>query len=259
MTDAQRVRAILENRSAVLRHLVDAPATKPEIVSALHTSRSTVDRAIRDLVEIDCVTETNGAYESTPAGRLALAEHDQYRSRIDSIRRSAALLNRLPTRAEIDPVLLDGASVTLSEPHAPDQALVPSIELFEQATTLKGLAPVVLAAYPDLIAERLARTDLTVEIIAEKRVISTLPDFADSRGERLLDQESLTLYEADDSLPYALWLMDTPSRTHAGITAYDSGGVAGVLINDSAAAVDWAHAQYRQYRERAHRVSPSDV
>lgn len=259
MTDPQRVRAVLDNRHAVLEHLVDSPARKPEIVSALDISRSTVDRAIRDLMEIECVRGSNGTYHSTLVGRLALFEYDRYRTRITSLQQATGFLNGLPNDADLDPVVLDDASITLAEPHAPDHALEQSIDLFREATSLKGLAPVVLAAYPDLIADRLARSALTVEIVAEDEVIATLPELQSSQAESLLDQDELTLYSAETSLPFALWLMDTPTGTHAGITAYNAGGVTGVLITDSDPAIEWASNQYRQYRDQAQQIPLSNV
>ena len=63
------------------------------------------------------------------------------------------------------------------------------------------------------------------------------------------------MYATDEQLPYALWVMETPDGTCAGITAYEDGGVRGVLMNDSEAAVTWAQGQYDAYRERARPVS----
>lgn len=258
MPAAEQVRNILENRSAVLRYLDESPATKPEIVDALQIPRSTLDRAIDELSEIGCVISENSAYRSTTAGHLALSEYDRYQSSTQSIQQSTTFLNFLPEDSDIDPALIDGASITLSEPHAPEQALIPSTELFREATMMKGLAPVVLSSYPELIGEQLATGDLSVEIIAAEKVISTLPKLVNSQAESILEAESLTVFETEVDLPYALWLMETPTGVHTGITAYDSTGVAGVLINNSEAAIQWAQSQYQRYREKAHLVSAID-
>ena len=61
---------------------------------------------------------------------------------------------------------------------------------------------------------------------------------------RLVEREAVTLYEAESALPYALWLTGTAGGEYAGITAYDSGGAAGVLINETDAAVSGARTQY---------------
>ncbi|MDL0122860.1 helix-turn-helix transcriptional regulator [Halobacterium salinarum] len=260
MTESDaRFREVLERRYEILQQLIDSPVTKPELVEKLETSRSTIDRGINDLVAVDCVTAQNGEYRATTAGHLALREHSRYRETSQAVQETTDLLNHLPAETGLDVDLLDGATVSMAEDHAPDQALLPTIDIFDRATRLRGLAPVVLNFYPNLLSNRLGESELTVEIVAETAVLSTLPDIPSLSGASLSELDGLTLYETGDGLPYALWLMDTPEGSYAGITAYESGGVAGVLINDTDAAVQWAQEQYEQYRENAQLVSVSEL
>lgn len=254
-THAQ-LRHVVEQRYPVLEYLADTPARKPELVDALDSSRSTVDRAVADLLDAQCVRSEGSEYAITPAGRLALRRHERYRQHTDAIQSTAEFVNRLPTDAPLDTAMLDDASVTIPDDHAPELALAPSVDIFERATRLRGLAPVVLGFYPTLIADRLAESELTVEIVAEPAVLDALPGLPEAGDASLAESEGLSLYESQASLPYALWLMDTPDATYTGLTAYDAGGVAGLLINDTGAAVEWARTQYESYRERA---SPTAV
>lgn len=251
----EQFRRTLARRSSVLSQLATAPARKPELVDALDSSRSTVDRAIDELGAIGCIRKEDGAYVVTTTGRLALRRHDEYRRETDAIAATTAFVNHLPDDAPLSTDLLDGASVTMSSDHAPDHALSPSYDLFTRATRMRGLAPVVLSFYPNVVAERLAVSDLTVEIVASTDVIHALPSLPDLGETSLAEADGLSLYEAGEALPYALWLMDAPESTHAGITAYDAGGVAGVLINDSPAAVEWAEMQYERYRAASDEVA----
>lgn len=253
-----RFRTVLENRYELLGYLAETAATKPEMVAALDTSRSTVDRAVDDLTEIGCVERENSRYAATATGRVALREHRRYRSTARSIREAAAFVNCLPPDAPLDPCLLDGATATASDARAPDEALQPSVDLFRRAESLRGLAPVVLGFYPSLIEERLETGDLDVEIVAESSVVAALSDLPNADGAALLASPSLAMYETDADLPYALWLMETPEETYAGITAHCDGGVAGVLVNDAADAVEWAEREYRRYLDDARRVSSLD-
>lgn len=255
----ERFRVVLENRYGILQHLAVSPATKPELVEDLDTSRSTVDRAIEDLTDIDCLTTEDRRYTVTMVGALALQEQTRYRSTTQAIRSTGDLLSHLPPDSDLDTRMLEGADVTMAENHAPDQALTPSIDLFERATRMRGLAPVVLRFYPNLITNQLADSALTLEIVAESDVVATLPDLPMMGENSFSDIEGVTLYETDATLPYALWLMKTPSEMYAGIAVYDSGGVAGVLINNTDAAVQWAETQYEQYREDAQSVSVSEI
>lgn len=249
------LRSVLEKREPVLAYLVDSAATKPELVEELSVSRSTVDRAVRDLIDAGCVSRENGTYTATTTGNLALAEYRQYKERTGAISRANELLNCLSEDAEIDPAILQGASVTVSEPHAPDRALAHSAEILAETTQLKGLAPVVLKSFLFTLDEELSRDEFTAEIVADPDVRSTLSDFPGAPTESILNDDSFILYEAQTSLPYALWIMETPTTTHTGITVYESGGVVGLITNTDDDAVQWARDQYRTYREEATPVS----
>lgn len=253
----ERFRSILENRHDVLGVLVEEPATKPALVEILDVSRSTVNRAIRDLQSVECITRTDDGYVATMTGRISLAEYDEYCDRTRSIQAAQPFLHVLPVDAPMDTAMLRGASVSMPNDHAPEEALKPTIDLLEQATEMRGLAPVVLSFYPDLLEQQVREQDVTMEIVAEEAVLAMLPNMMSTRVEPFMNHENVTLYESSDSLPYALWFMETPEGTTVGITAYVSGGVAGVLVNDSEAAVRWAAALYEQYREDARPVSPS--
>ncbi|MEE6211347.1 winged helix-turn-helix domain-containing protein [Salarchaeum sp. III] len=257
-SDAE-MRRLLERRSPVLATLQTAPARKPELVAELESSRSTVDRAITELTEAGLVEKDGSEYTMTTAGRLALREYREYERATDAVSLTTAFVNHLPRDAPVSTSLLEGASVTMGADHAPDQALKPSNELFQRATRMRGLAPVVLSFYPSLLAERLGEGDLTVEIVAEPDVLEALPSLPEFGTEPLSEVDGLELYESDQELPYALWIMDTPESSYAGITAYDGGGVVGVLINEVEEAVQWAEDQYAQYREGADEISTAEL
>ena len=258
-TGGARFRSSLENRSDVLRLLVAGPTTKSGLVEATGTSRSTIDRAVRELEHAACIARQNGEYVATMTGRLALEEYDRYVTRTDSIRDARAFLDVLPDDAPLDSAMLHGASITLPDQHAPEEALQPSIDVLDDATSLRGTAPVVLSFYPDLFERRVRENDLSVEIVAEDEVLAVLPTMMSDRVEPFIHHERVSLFRATDALPYALWLMETPDGTHAGITAYDAGGVAGLLINDTPPAVEWAEHQYEQYRANAAHVPSSSM
>lgn len=257
--DGLSLRGVLDKRSDVLRYVRETSARKPELVDELSISRSTVDRAIRDLIEVGCVTEAEGRYTATKTGRLALTEYEDYVSTTGAIQQSAQLLNHLSESANVEPLLLEEASVTLAKPHAPDHALIPTNQLVENATMMKGLAPVVHRSYLTTLSEQFERESFEAEIVAETDVISAMSEFSKTVVNLFGRHESLSLYRTEEKLPYALWLMETPTGTHAGITVYDSGGVAGTIVSGSADAVAWARETYQGYREQAQRVPDSEI
>lgn len=149
-----RLRTVLANRHDVLCLLVAEPATKPELVDALDAARSTIDRAVRDLTDVDCVEPVDGRYRASTAGRIALSEHDEYRSGSEAVHDATAFVNALPVDSPPGVEMLRGCEITLAEPHAPEIALGHSIEVLDRATSMKGLAPVLLSRFPPIIVER---------------------------------------------------------------------------------------------------------
>jgi len=255
--DGTDLRSVLTKRESILEYLADSSARKPELVNELSISRSTVDRAISELIDVDCIVADGSTYSVTKTGHLALAERTDYVASTDAISQASGLLKHLSATAEINPVFLKEASVTQAEPHAPDRAAAASASLLTEATKMKGLAPTVLKSDIFTVNDELERDDLTVEIVAEQCVINSLRSFPGSPTESLLSRESLSLYESEVNLPYALWIMETAEGVSAGITVHDTGGsVAGMIMTESEAAVQWANRQYQYYKKNA---SPTTV
>ncbi|GAA0518671.1 Predicted transcriptional regulator, contains HTH domain [Halorubrum aquaticum] len=250
-SDGGALRDVLHKRAEVFRTLEGSPASKPELVERLSSSRSTVDRAIDDLAEMDCVESRNGTYSLSATGRLALAEHDRYEAATRTIEASSSLLNGLPEGTTLPSVFLEDATVTVADPHAPSGASTGSSRLLERATAMRGLAPTVLKSDVFIIDRELDREALDVSVVAESAVVEALAELSDTPVATLLARDSFDLYRSERPLPYALWVMETPDGDHAGITFRGTGDVTGMLTNDSPDAVEWANAELESYRERA--------
>lgn len=54
-TDGEQLRDVLSKRHLIVEALSECPRTNPELVDDLEDSRSTVNRAITDLLDVGCV------------------------------------------------------------------------------------------------------------------------------------------------------------------------------------------------------------
>lgn len=246
-SDAE-LRKILSKRHLVLRPLVDRPLTKPALVDDLSVSRSTVDRAIDELVSADFVEPTGDAsrYRATPSGSVALEYFDRYVDATDQVRTSRAVLNALPVEATLDPVFLEGADL-VSSTRTPDLALYPAIDLLPEATRMRGTAPVVFGEYFDIIGDRLLSGDFEMDLVLESELLESIRAAYDGAMESLSGFDSVTIRVTDAPLHYAIWIIDREAdSTVAGVTVYDEGGIAGSLVNDEERATDWALGRYRE-------------
>lgn len=257
MADLQgnELRKTLSKRFAVLESLIETPQTKPELMTATETSRSTIDRSIADLKEVRCIKEVEGKYQPTQMGRISHAEQTRYIEGTDDIARAGTVLNHIRDSARIDMQFLRDVDVYTSNPHIPEFSLQPSIEKLDDAVRLIGLAPVVLSTYTDLIENRIRQNKLDVEIVIPQAMLRPLLSFSQSIS-KAVEQGDVVLYISNEELPYALWVMESKAKTVAGITIHENGGVQGLLMNDSPWAVAWARDEYASYRDSATEYQP---
>ncbi|WP_128478838.1 helix-turn-helix transcriptional regulator [Halorussus pelagicus] len=245
-----RLRNVLHKRHDVLEVLASRSCTKPELIDLVEKSRSTIDRSVDDLKAVDCIECRDGKYHPTTKGRLALAEHTEYTSITGSLDDAGEILNHLPSDCGISSRFLNGVTIHRGNPHVPGAALDKRNELLHSSERMVGLAPTALCSYPETLVDVVRNHSITVEIVIEDAVFHSLSDVRGDQMEALVDHEQIQFHVVEDSLPYALWIMERPEETYVGITVYENGGVQGVLMNDADEAVSWGKSVYQQYRER---------
>lgn len=253
-SEGTELRSILHKRHNILAALVSDPRTKPELVDALDSSRSTIDRAIRDLEDEGCIERQNSVYQPTQVGYVAFTEFNRYEKTTDGIGRASDVLNAASPEARIDPAFLSGVTVQMADPHAPESALEDSIEVLKTADRLVGLAPVVLSLYTETLTALISEYNLNAELVLYEDTLDSLLRYYQDQISNFMDH--IDFYVTDQDLPYALWIMDHEEHPQAGITIHENGGVRGVLMNDSAEALQWAHDRYAQYLETAEPIAP---
>jgi hypothetical protein len=117
-TDA--VEQTIRTRRAFLAALRGGPQRKRDLVDALETSRSTVDRAVSDLAAAGLVTETHDGVKITLAGRMAVEIDGTYQRRIDELADGITALGELDGDLRIDDGFLADARIEAASPHVPD-------------------------------------------------------------------------------------------------------------------------------------------
>jgi len=251
--DGERVRDVLRKRSDVLAALSTERHDKPALCDAVGVSRSTVDRAIAELVETGLVREADGQYEATHAGQLGLDTYCGYRDVTDTLGAAEPLLDALPDDAPVGLDLLDGGTVTVTDPSLPEAALTEVLDRLPAAETLRGFAPVVKTNYVSMLQDAVVEEGLSVEIVVKADTLDSIQTIAAARPgvAEFFEADAVDVFTTDEALPYALWLLDGPGLEHAGITVHDGGAVVGVLSNDDPDVVATYRDQYESVRERA--------
>ncbi|MFC4407573.1 tetratricopeptide repeat protein [Haloarchaeobius iranensis] len=243
---------VIARRVEFLERLQTGPAHKPDLVESLDHSRSTVDRAVKELDEAGLVTRETEGYVTTQAGRLAA---ERYRS---------FLLDQQQILAARD----------VLEAIPPDRPV--PLELVTRATEASTDGPYRLFEH---LAARLRDAD---------RYRAVVPHFADSRHLRLCharavrDGTPVTVHTSADELsrlreefpymvaeladssafsartgdvpPVGLVLTDAP-ETAVTLVAYGGDDVAGFLHTDDEDAVAWAEQRYESIAADTHEAT----
>jgi predicted transcriptional regulator len=249
-------RETVSKRFDVLDALAEEPRSKQDLTDCLEQSRSTIDRAIRELETATCVRPVEPGrpeYQLTQIGRLGFEYEQGYRDRMSQVESNAALLNSIPEDAPLDPAFVAGAETHFS-PRTPDVAFKPGAELVSEADRMLGTATVAREQYFEILGGQLAERDFELELVMPTDLLGAIQENYQQELAQLTDASGVAIYETQARVPYALWITESESTATAGITLHQNGGVKGSLINTSDAAVRWARDQYEAYREQSTRI-----
>jgi predicted transcriptional regulator len=278
----QGLRQLLE---AVFKRIefLGALAQKRELVDLLNVSRSTVNRAIQDLEAFGLVTYENAAYRLTVPGRLLHEQYAQYEASVRMIAAATDLLQLLPASAPISVDFLRGADVFVAEdpaPHVPASVLT---DVIRDADRLRGISRTHAAPSVDDALQGVVAAGGTIEIVFREGVYEHVRSTYDWVADRVAAGDYRP-YVIDD-LPYGLAIADhadehsspsshsttshentdehsspnshsttsreTADETYTCLIVYDNTTIAGVLVNDTDAAVSWATDIFESYRRQA--------
>ena len=240
----------LATRYEILEELLAKAQTKPELVSVLSVSRSTVDRGISDLLEMGCVEREGSTYSATESGRLAFREYEAYTRNLETITEATPILNTLDPET-IDLQFLRGATIDLPDPRAPWKAFETSMQLVHAANSLTGTAPAVFQRFFEDLMASVRNDGLACELTIDTTLFESFDEteLKQLRAIVQADGGSLLVTDLEDS--YAIWIADTGENGHAGLTVYGDSGVVGIIHNDDPDAVAWVKDRYRERKETA--------
>lgn len=246
---AQDIDEIVSKRREFLAALAEGPATKPELVARLETSRSTVDRAIDDLERHDFVRRPDDRYELTLAGAQAYQCHETYLDQLADIADASDVMASLSPDVPFSTTLLENAEITVATPHDPHQPLERGRKIISEATRLRQIIPAIFPLCIDTVNER-AGYEMELDLVVPS-------DVTDSLLERYCEDISwqrnpdCRLYELDTTPPYALWVAETPDGTYTGLVVSSETSIRGLIVTDGEEAREWALDQFEQYKARA--------
>lgn len=242
--------AVINQRIELLEALAE-PHEKRDLTDELDLSRSTVNRAVRQLESLGLVTR-EGDYHLTVAGRLVVDVFGEFTDALDDVVRIEALLSVLPADAPMALPMVRGAEVHWSSEAQPTEPVAVASEYLGSATRIRLLVPqITRPAVLDTIEQQVADDGTPGALVLSRAVVDYLRERDGDWLARLSALDSCRLRVAD-RLPYALGVLRHPDGLHAGVVVYDSeGSVRGFLKNERLRAYAWASAVFDDYYEAA--------
>lgn len=234
---ADELLALLNKRAAIVRCIHEGVVEKRVMVDEAGASRSTVNRAIREL-EAAGIVETRGSdFELTLYGRLVYGEYTRFWSVQMDLLSARDLIDIYPARAPIDLAVLRGADVTVPNPRTP---LVPHDKVrcsLYNVETITTIIPVATPLYDELF-QRAIETKLTVKCMMDEELIGILSENRTEIFDTALDSTECQIWEVNTMPAFGLLLVD---GEHVSVLAYDDNGtLRGTIQNDSPEAAQWA-------------------
>lgn len=241
---------LLTHRRQLLKAVEDGPADKQSLVEEVGVSRSTVDRAVRELEEAGLVSRTGGPVSLTSTGRVALQAHDRLSDTIRGLGEASDLLRHLPADSVPDSVIFQGGTVVEGTPEVPQRPATTLSGLVAECEELRGVAlsvePQLVTAGRDAIVERDA--DMTI-VVPETVVARLLGAHSDALDDSL--EGGIDLRQTDLDIPYGVMVFERPAGPIAALLVYGESGLRGVVTNERDPAIAWARQYVASWIDRA--------
>lgn len=245
---------LLARRANLLRTLREGPREKRDLVAEHSVSRSTIDRAVRNLAAQNLVTRDD-RISLTLKGHLAIDAYDEFAEDVESLADAEPVLESLSPDATIDRSLLAGATVLQSNRVTPQRPANDFLSVIEDAIELRAFGTALLPSYLEFIHDRVVDGSLHVDLVLTADVLDELLAGHGDTVQEALDTGDLVLREAGETLEYSLGIAELPERTVVSAIVYDDHGRNGVVYNDAPEAVRWAEQVYERLRADAEPLS----
>jgi len=248
---------LVADRADFLDLLTDRRLPKRDVVAELGHSRSTVNRALGELVDAGLVDETPTGCRTTLVGRLALDEYRRYVRHSTDILDASDALALLPEDCDVPAEAIAGGTTHLPSGNRPYEPYRQAEQFIEGSDAFR--AAVRTFSHPSALksARTIAQGGSAVEIVFSRTVFDRL--YADYRElvETLAGLDTFSGYVTEVTDCYSVLLSDRNQPDGATDTSVllatyaEDNDLKGVVVNDEPAAIRWAEEWYGRYRDVA--------
>lgn len=234
----------LGKRAEFLELLEEQPLHKRDMVEQLDHSRSTVDRAINDLLEAGFVERVTSGFVTTQSGRLAVSRYRSFQADASAILTNADVLEPLPPTEDLPVSLLTGGQTRTT--HGSYRLLEAIADSLDGATGYRAILPqLVDSRHLRMCHARAIRDDLSVSIVAPSALLTRLKAEFPALLDELTAVSSFSA-AAGETPPYGLLLVEQPhgSPDEVLVVTYDQSAVRGFCRSTDTETLEWARERF---------------
>lgn len=246
----------IQQRVEILSEVHDGIEDKRDLSENLSMSRSTINRAIRELTELNIVQEQAGNYKLTLYGKNMYESYCEFIELYKKLVKVKPLLLHLPSSFPFDYNILRTATVCLSErpnPHKPFTALQEGLEI---ADKIQVLSPVVNPRSVHFYHSEITEHNLTAEFILSQSVLDYLRTEHPAKIQTALHKENITFNKISKEITFGMVIIDS---TKMWFSVYDDRGrIVGSITNNTQTAIEWAKLLYDDYKKDSNTVPSSN-
>lgn len=259
LADPDRVIETIARRADLIAAVDEGPRRKQDLVEALPVSRSTVDRAVRELENAGLLRRDQGRVRLTLEGELAYAEYERFREGLDGIREAWPILDPIGPNTELVLDVFRRAEFVRAQRHAPHRPIEALKAFLTGSDRIRGVASAVLPDYVDVYSRQILQQGTEVDLVVSRPVLETLLAEYRSDLEAALDTGRLRLRESVASPPFST-IVANSREPEVGVVVYGDSGATGFVRNDSREAVAWATEWISSWEDGADLIgTPDDV
>jgi predicted transcriptional regulator len=242
-------------RAGAMEALLAKPRDKRALMDELDVSRSTVDRATRELEALGVVEYMSGELYTTEVGRTAVRAYAAFEERVAGILEAQSVLSVLDPAVGIDSVILAGAEVVPADDIAPFKPGEKLVGVVRKAEHLRMTSRA--HTYPeskDVFHNQIVNEGMTTEIVFRTRMLDYLRTNLEEGLQEILLEDDFEGY-VTDTVPFGLYVAEWADTTKVCVLVYGPDNhYTGLIINDREAAIEWGKQTFDRYKRQGERI-----
>lgn len=246
MGNARELIELVLTHAEILNTLLADPKTKPALVEECEVSRTTVDRWINQLETASLVHRPGDRYELTLFGQVVTLKFDRVRTQLANLIRLREPLRTLSDAVDIEPEILESATVSFYDGLAP--------ELAETLLTHDGRTRLIAPRIPcvfSVVMFRNPNPNVEIEVVVENEMATQLDAYFSNQHLPVLSIADIEIYQTSDLPPFCLALVERDGRSKVYLIFEKPQTGVAVVTSDAEDAVAWGEALYAECREGA--------